>query len=117
MSARDRDAAPRRRALQAVAGDHQEDPAEIEKMAAAGAVHARTLKLLEGKIRAGRHDRASSTRPPSATSARRARVPSFKGYRGFPGSICASPNAMVVHGIPGPYRARATATSSRSTSA
>ena len=29
--------------------------------------------------------------------------PSFKGYRGFPGSICASPNSMVVHGIPGPY--------------
>jgi methionyl aminopeptidase len=28
---------------------------------------------------------------------------SFKGYRGFPGSICASPNSMVVHGIPGEY--------------
>ena len=26
------------------------------------------------------------------------------GYRGFPGSICASPNSMVVHGIPGSYR-------------
>ncbi|MEI8261678.1 MAG: type I methionyl aminopeptidase, partial [Actinomycetes bacterium] len=24
----------------------------------------------------------------------------FKGYRGFPGSICASPNTMIVHGIP-----------------
>ena len=31
-------------------------------------------------------------------------VPTFKGYRGFPGSICASPNSMVVHGIPGSYR-------------
>ena len=30
-------------------------------------------------------------------------VPTFKGYRGFPGSICASPNDMIVHGIPGPY--------------
>ncbi|MDQ2700752.1 MAG: type I methionyl aminopeptidase, partial [Actinomycetota bacterium] len=30
-------------------------------------------------------------------------VPTFKGFRGFPGSICASPNSMVVHGIPGPY--------------
>jgi methionyl aminopeptidase len=30
-------------------------------------------------------------------------VPAFKGYRGFPASICASPNSMVVHGIPGPY--------------
>jgi methionyl aminopeptidase len=26
--------------------------------------------------------------------------PSFKGYRGFPGSICASPNDVIVHGIP-----------------
>jgi methionyl aminopeptidase len=31
-------------------------------------------------------------------------VPTFKGYRGFPGSICASPNDMVVHGIPGKVR-------------
>ncbi len=30
-------------------------------------------------------------------------IPTFKGYRGFPGSICASPNEMVVHGIPGSY--------------
>src|SRR5581483_8382918 len=29
--------------------------------------------------------------------------PAFKGYRGFPGSICTSPNSMIVHGIPGPY--------------
>ena len=28
----------------------------------------------------------------------------FKGYRGFTGSICSSPNDMVVHGIPGPYK-------------
>ena len=31
-------------------------------------------------------------------------VPTFKGYRGFPGSICASPNDTVVHGIPGRVR-------------
>ena len=30
-------------------------------------------------------------------------VPEFKGYEGFPKSICASPNAMIVHGIPGSY--------------
>jgi methionyl aminopeptidase len=30
--------------------------------------------------------------------------PAFKGYRGFPGSICASPNSMIVHGIPGKYK-------------
>lgn len=31
-------------------------------------------------------------------------LPTFKGYRGFPGSICTSPNDMVVHGIPGKVR-------------
>ncbi|NLC95552.1 MAG: type I methionyl aminopeptidase, partial [Bacilli bacterium] len=29
-------------------------------------------------------------------------IPSFKGYNGFPGSICASVNEELVHGIPGP---------------
>ncbi len=31
-------------------------------------------------------------------------VPTSKGYRGFPGATCISPNAMVVHGIPGAHR-------------
>ena len=31
-------------------------------------------------------------------------VPSFKGYRGFPGSVCASVNEEIVHGIPSPER-------------
>jgi methionyl aminopeptidase len=78
-------------------------PAEIEKMAAAGTVHARTMRLVESKIREG-----VSTKELDEAVERYIRsqggVPSFKGYRGFPGSICASPNAMVVHGIPGPYR-------------
>lgn len=32
--------------------------------------------------------------------------PAFKGYRGFPGTLCMSPNAQVVHGIPGKYELR-----------
>jgi methionyl aminopeptidase len=78
-------------------------PAEIDKMAAAGCILVRTLKLLEGKVREGvttaELDQAAERyiRSQGAT-------PAFKGYRGFPGSICASPNSMVVHGIPGPYR-------------
>jgi methionyl aminopeptidase len=76
---------------------------EIEKMAAAGDIHRRTMKLLEGKVRPG-----VTTQELDAAAEKFIRsqgaVPSFKGYRGFPGSICASPNSMVVHGIPGPYR-------------
>lgn len=33
--------------------------------------------------------------------------PAFKGYRGFPATICASPNDVVVHGIPGKNRLKA----------
>jgi methionyl aminopeptidase len=78
-------------------------PAEIDKMAAAGTVLVKTLALVQGKIRPGvttaELDAAAETYIRSQGA-----VPAFKGYRGFPGSICASPNSMVVHGIPGPYR-------------
>src|SRR5437660_12856813 len=77
-------------------------PAEIDHVAAAGAILVRTLRLLEGKIRPG-----VTTAELDAAAERFIRSqgaePAFKGYRGFPGSICASPNSMVVHGIPGPY--------------
>ena len=77
--------------------------AQIDKMAAAGDILVRTLELVEGKIRPG-----VTTRELDEAAERFIRsqgaVPAFKGYRGFPGSICASPNAMVVHGIPGPYK-------------
>lgn len=78
-------------------------PAELEQMAAAGAVHTRTMKLVESKIREGVTTRELDEAAEKYIVSQGA-VPSFKGYRGFPGSICASPNAMVVHGIPGPYR-------------
>jgi methionyl aminopeptidase len=78
-------------------------PDEIEQMAAAGRVLARCLTLLRGKARAGvttgELDKAAEKFIRSQGG-----EPAFKGYRGFPGSICASPNSMVVHGIPGPYK-------------
>jgi methionyl aminopeptidase len=81
----------------------KKSPEEIEKMAAAGAIQAATLDLVAGKIRPG-----VSTEELDAAAERFIRsqgaTPTFKGYRGFPGSICASPNSMVVHGIPGRYR-------------
>jgi methionyl aminopeptidase len=81
----------------------KKSPQEIEKMAAAGAIHARTLKLIASKIREG-VSTAELDQAAEKYIRSQGAVPSFKGYRGFPGSICASPNAMVVHGIPGPYR-------------
>jgi methionyl aminopeptidase len=80
----------------------RKSPEEIEKMAAAGAIHTRTMKLLAGKIREGVSTKELDEAAEKYIRSQGA-VPSFKGYRGFPGSICASPNSMVVHGIPGPY--------------
>jgi methionyl aminopeptidase len=63
----------------------------------------RTLKLLEGKVREG-VTTAELDEAAERFIRSQGAEPAFKGYRGFPGSICTSPNSMVVHGIPGPYR-------------
>ena len=80
-------------------------PEQIDKMAAAGAILVRTLELVERKIRPG-----VTTKELDAAAEKFIRsqgaTPAFKGYRGFPGSLCLSPNSMVVHGIPGPYTLR-----------
>ncbi|MBB4662906.1 type I methionyl aminopeptidase [Conexibacter arvalis] len=78
-------------------------PEQIEKMAAAGEILVRTLNLIEGKIRAGVTTKELDEAAEKFIRSQGA-TPAFKGYRGFPGSICASPNDMVVHGIPGPYK-------------
>jgi methionyl aminopeptidase len=75
---------------------------EIERMARSGEVVAETLALI------GEHARAGVTTHELDTLAdefirSRGGVPTFKGYRGYPASICTSPNEMIVHGIPGPY--------------
>jgi methionyl aminopeptidase len=79
--------------------------AQIEKMAAAGAVHARCMKMLTGMVRAG-VTTAELDHAAEKFIRSQGGVPTFKGFRGFPGSICTSPNSMVVHGIPGPYELR-----------
>jgi methionyl aminopeptidase len=81
----------------------KKSPAEIDKMAAAGAILVKTMDLLAGKLRPG-----VTTAELDAAAEKFIRsqgaTPAFKGYRGFPGSICASPNHMVVHGIPGKFK-------------
>jgi methionyl aminopeptidase len=76
---------------------------EIERMAASGAILARCLQMLRSKARPG-----VTTSDLDVAAERFIRSqgaePAFKGYRGFPGSICTSPNSMIVHGIPGSYK-------------
>ena len=78
---------------------------EIELMAAAGAVVAGTLALLEERLEPGltmaELDRIAEDFIRSHDA-----LPTSKGYRGFPAAICISPNDMIVHGIPGDYRAK-----------
>jgi methionyl aminopeptidase len=81
----------------------RKSPEEIEKIAAAGRVLARCHTLLAGKARPG-VTTAELDRAAEKFIRSHGGEPAFKGYRGFPGSICASPNSMVVHGIPGPYK-------------
>ncbi|HEY8000864.1 MAG: type I methionyl aminopeptidase [Vicinamibacteria bacterium] len=80
-------------------------PEQIEQMAAAGAIQARCLKILRSKIRPGVTTDELDLAAERFIASQGA-TPSFLGYRGYPGSICASPNSMVVHGIPGPYELR-----------
>jgi methionyl aminopeptidase len=77
-------------------------PDQVDKMSASGRILVRCLQMLAAKTRAG-----VTTEELDAAAEKFIRSqgaePAFKGYRGFPASICASPNSMVVHGIPGPY--------------
>jgi methionyl aminopeptidase len=72
---------------------------QISKMLAAGQVLAEVITELAAAVAPG-----VSTLELDAMAERLIRqhgaVPSFLGYRGFPASICASPNGVVVHGIP-----------------
>jgi len=72
-------------------------------MAVAGSVLAATLDLLGEGVQPGVKTSEMDQLAERFIRSQGA-VPSFKGFRGFPGSICTSPNAMVVHGIPGSYR-------------
>jgi methionyl aminopeptidase len=78
-------------------------PEEIEKMAVAGRVVGEVLGSLRDIIAAG-----MTTRDVEAFAEERIRAlggkPAFKGYRGYPASICTSVNEEVVHGIPSSRR-------------
>jgi methionyl aminopeptidase len=78
----------------------RKSPREIEQMANAGAVVARTHELMREHVRPGvateELDRIAEEFIRSEGG-----VPTFKGYRGYPAALCISRNDMVVHGIPG----------------
>jgi methionyl aminopeptidase len=78
-------------------------PEEIDRMRKAGRIVALTVERLMEAVRPG-----MTTADLDALAEKSIRgegaLPSFKGYRGFPGTICTSVNHEVVHGIPSPKR-------------
>ena len=74
-------------------------PAEIERMRAANQLVARILDELAAMVAPG-----ISTADLDAAAESKVRAagadPAFKGYRGYPATLCASVNEQVVHGIP-----------------
>jgi methionyl aminopeptidase len=80
----------------------KKSPEQVEMMAAAGEILVRCLHMLAAKARPGVTTEELDIAAEKLIRSQGAE-PAFKGYRGFPASICASPNSMVVHGIPGPY--------------
>ena len=81
----------------------RKDALELDLMRRAGKIVAEGLRLLQERVRPGMttldldaifeaHVRASGA------------VPTFKGYRGFPASLCVSINEEIVHGIPSASR-------------
>lgn len=75
---------------------------QIERMREVGKIVAYTHEVLRTHIRPG-----ITTQELDIIAEKEIRkynaVPAFKGYGGFPGTICASVNEQVVHGIPGTY--------------
>ncbi len=76
-------------------------PAEIEIMRAAGRVVGQVLEAVSQAVRPG-VSTASLDRQAEEMARSLGAVPAFKGYRGYPYSLCCSLNEQVVHGFPGP---------------
>jgi methionyl aminopeptidase len=81
----------------------RKSPEEISKMAEAGRVVVETLALIGENLRPGVTTGKLDTLAEEYIRSQGGTSP-FKGYKGYPATICTSPNGMVVHGIPGPKR-------------
>jgi methionyl aminopeptidase len=81
------------------------DANEIQAIREAAQLVGQTLRMLADHVRPG-ITTAELDRLAETFIRDHGGRPAFKGYRGFPASICPSVNAEVVHGIPGPYALR-----------
>ena len=83
----------------------RKSPREIEQMAEAGALVARTLDMLREHVQPGITTQELDDIADEFIVANGGKSTS-RGYKGYPAAICISPNEVVVHGIPGAYTVR-----------
>ncbi|MBZ4642794.1 MAG: methionyl aminopeptidase [Deferribacteres bacterium] len=76
--------------------------AELERMKKACSIVKEVLEKVEKEIRPGITTKSIDNLAENIIVSRSA-IPSFKNYRGYPATICASVNDVVVHGIPSDY--------------
>lgn len=77
----------------------KKSPRDIDAMAKAGELSARALRVVGAAVKPG-VTTLELDRIAEETIRQGGGIPAFKGYGGFPGSICASINEQIVHGIP-----------------
>jgi methionyl aminopeptidase len=77
---------------------------ELDLMAQGGKILAATIETLRDAVRPGISTGELDTIAENFIRGHEGAVPAFKGLYGFPGSICASVNSEIVHGIPSPKR-------------
>ena len=82
---------------------HLKSPKEIEIMKGASKIVAEILLALRERVHDG-VTTADLDRVAEELTLKKKAKPAFKGYRGFPASVCISVNDQVVHGIPSPKR-------------
>lgn len=80
---------------------HIKTPEEIEQMKQAGSISKSALRLAGSLVRPGVSTREIDAAVEGFIRLHGA-IPTFKGYGGFPGSVCSSVNEQIVHGIPSP---------------
>jgi len=73
---------------------------DLQVLRESGAILARVMKKLKPRIRAG-ITTIELDRSAEETILKERALPAFKGYKGYPATLCVSVNDEIVHGIPG----------------
>ncbi|MCX6311067.1 MAG: type I methionyl aminopeptidase [Bacteroidetes bacterium] len=81
---------------------HYKTKEEIELLRLSSLLVGRTLAIVAREIKPG-ITTAAIDKVAETFIMDNGGKPAFKGYRGFPGTLCVSPNSQIVHGIPGKY--------------